>query len=244
MLENIQSIIFDLDGTLVDSMWLWHDIDVEFLEQRGLTLPETYQYDIEGMSFTETAVYTKVLFHLKESVEELKSIWNQMAFDKYSHEVYFKPGAEKFLQYCRRRGIALGIATSNSKELVEAVTTALHFDDIIEVVVTACEVAHGKPAPDVYLEAAKKLSVKPEHCLVFEDVPMGIRAGKNAGMRVCAVEDSFSAHQEKEKRRLADYYISSYEQVLDNTYEIRSGYEGNVFANLPGRYGSAGNCTV
>ena len=61
MLENIQSIIFDLDGTLVDSMWLWHDIDVEFLEQRGLTLPETYQYDIEGMSFTETAVYTKYL---------------------------------------------------------------------------------------------------------------------------------------------------------------------------------------
>ena len=82
--------------------------------------------------------------------------------------------------------------------------------------------------------------MKPEHCLVFEDVPMGIRAGKNAGMRVCAVEDSFSAHQEKEKRRLADYYISSYEQVLDNTYEIRSGYEGNVFANLPGGYGERG----
>ena len=59
MLEKIQSVIFDLDGTLVDSMWLWHDIDVEFLEKRGLTLPETYQREIEGMSFTETAVYTK-----------------------------------------------------------------------------------------------------------------------------------------------------------------------------------------
>lgn len=167
-----------------------------------------------------------------------------MALDKYSHEVCFKPGAEEFLQYCRRQGITLGIATSNSKELVKAVSTALHFDDVIEVVVTACEVAHGKPAPDVYLEAAKKLSTKPEHCLVFEDVPMGIRAGKNAGMRVCAVEDLFSAQQEKEKRRLADYYISSYEQVLDNTYEIRSGYGENVFADLPGRYGIAGNYTV
>lgn len=220
MLENIQSIIFDLDGTLVDSMWLWHDIDVEFLEKRGLALPETYQHDIEGMSFTETAVYTKDLFCLKESVEELKFIWNQMAIEKYHHEVPFKPGAEKFLQHCRQRGITLGIATSNSKELVNAVTSALHFDSDIKEIVTACEVAHGKPAPDVYLEAAKRLSAKPQDCLVFEDVPMGIRAGKNAGMRVCAVADPFSAHQEQEKRRLADYYITSYEQVLDNTYEI------------------------
>lgn len=220
MLENVQSVIFDLDGTLVDSMWLWHDIDVEFLEQRGLALPETYQHDIEGMSFTETAVYTKELFCLEESVEELKSIWNQMAYEKYSNEVPFKPGAESFLRHCRQQGITLGIATSNSKELVGAVINALRFEADIQEIVTACEVAHGKPAPDVYLEAAKRLSTSPERCLVFEDVPMGIRAGKNAGMRVCAVEDSFSAHQENEKRRLADYYITSYEQVLDHTYEI------------------------
>lgn len=220
MLENIQSVIFDLDGTLVDSMWLWHDIDVEFLEKRGLTLPETYQHDIEGMSFTETAVYTKELFQLKESVEELKDIWNQMALEKYRYEVKFKPGAEEFLRYCRQHGITLGIATSNSKELVSAVAMALQFQDDIRVIVTACEVAHGKPAPDVYLEAAKQLSVKPEQCLVFEDVPMGIKAGKNAGMRVCAVEDAFSEHQREEKRRLADFYISDYEQILNNTYEI------------------------
>lgn len=76
MLQNTQAIIFDLDGTLVDSMWLWNDIDIEFLEARGLPLPETYQHDIEGMSFTETAIYTKELFRLPESVDELKSIWN------------------------------------------------------------------------------------------------------------------------------------------------------------------------
>ena len=99
ILEDIQSVIFDLDGTLVDSMWLWHDIDVEFLGMRGLALPETYQRDIEGMSFTETAIYTKDLFQLSESVEELKEIWNQMAIKKYTYEVPFKPGAEEFLKY-------------------------------------------------------------------------------------------------------------------------------------------------
>lgn len=225
MLKNIQSVIFDLDGTLVDSMWLWHDIDVEFLEKRGLTLPETYQSAIEGMSFTETAVYTKELFKLSESVEELKEIWNQMAIEKYRHEVPFKPGAEEFLKYLKQENIRLGIATSNSRELVDAVAEALHFTDYIQEIVTSCEVDKGKPAPDVYLEAASRLHVSPKHCLVFEDVPMGIMAGKNAGMRVCAVEDKFSAMQQEEKRKLADYYITSYKEILDHTYKTRQPHE-------------------
>lgn len=214
MLEQIQSVIFDLDGTLVDSMWLWHDIDVEFLEERGLSLPETYQKEIEGMSFTETAVYTKELFHLSESVEELKEIWNRMAIEKYTNEVPFKPGAEKFLQYCKSQDIPVGIATSNSRELVEAVGKSLHFEEYIQEIVTACEVERGKPAPDVYLEAASRLGAQPFRCLVFEDVPMGILAGKNAGMRVCAVEDAFSAEQKEEKRKLADYYITDYHEIF------------------------------
>ncbi len=214
MLEQIESVIFDLDGTLVDSMWLWHEIDVEFLGQRGLELPETYQKDIEGMSFTETAIYTKELFHLSESVEELKEIWNRMAMEKYANEVPFKPGAEKFLQYCKSRNIPVGIATSNSRELVEAVGKSLHFEEYIQEIVTACEVERGKPAPDVYLEAASRLGAQPFRCLVFEDVPMGILAGKNAGMQVCAVEDAFSAGQQEEKRKLADYYIADYHEIF------------------------------
>ncbi len=213
MLEKVGAVIFDLDGTLVDSMWLWHDIDVEFLEKRGLTLPETYQKEIEGMSFTETATYTKKLFQLSESIEELKAIWNRMAIEKYTYEVPFKSGAEDFLKYCKKEKIPVGIATSNSRELVNAVATSLNFNDYIQEIVTSCEVDHGKPAPDVYLEVANRLGVQPKDCLVFEDVPMGIMAGKNAGMKVCAVEDTFSAAQQEEKRKLADYYISSYYEI-------------------------------
>ena len=214
MLEQIESVIFDLDGTLVDSMWLWLEIDVEFLGQRGLELPETYQKDIEGMSFTETAIYTKELFHLSESVEELKEIWNRMAMEKYANEVPFKPGAEKFLQYCKSRNIPVGIATSNSRELVEAVGKSLHFEEYIQEIVTACEVERGKPAPDVYLEAASRLGAQPFRWLVFADDPMGLMAGKNAGMQVSAVEDAFSAGQQEEKRKLADYYIADYHEIF------------------------------
>ncbi len=214
MLEGIEAALFDLDGTLVDSMWIWHDIDVEFLEARGLALPDTYQSSIEGMSFTETAVYTKDLFGLSESVDELKEIWNGMAIEKYRHEVPYKPGAEELLRHLRGKGIGIAIATSNSRQLVEAVAESLGISRYTDEIVTACEVEHGKPAPDVYLEAASRLGARPESCLVFEDVPMGILAGKNAGMRVCAVEDDFSAGQREEKKKLADYYISSFLEIL------------------------------
>ncbi len=220
MLRNIHSIIFDLDGTLVDSMWVWDEIDIEFLSKRGLSLPPTYQKEIEGMSFTETAIYTKELFQLPESVEELKGIWNQMALDKYAKEVPLKSGVKRFLNYCKENKISMGIATSNSKELVEVVEKAHALSDYIQVIVTSCEVAKGKPAPDVYLEVARRLQTNPEHCLVFEDVPMGILAGKNAGMKVCAVKDAFSEDQQREKKELADYYISSYEDILQHSYEV------------------------
>lgn len=220
MLTNKKAVIFDLDGSLVDSMWLWRDIDIEFLAERGMALPENFQHEIEGMSFTETAIYSKERFGLSESVEELKSIWNQMAMDKYSNEVDYKPNAEQFLQYCKEKQIRLGIATSNSRELVSAVSDALGLENYIDEIVTSCEVARGKPAPDVYLEAARRLEVAPEECLVFEDVPAGIMAGKNACMTVCAVEDAFSGDLINEKRQLADYYISDYNQIFERSYEI------------------------
>ena len=90
---------------------------------------------------------------------------------------------------------------------------AYHFDRYISCVVTSCSVNRGKPAPDVYLEAARQLSVLPEECLVFEDIVKGIEAGKNAGMLVCAVEDSFSAEQRERKKAISDYYIESYDEI-------------------------------
>lgn len=92
---------------------------------------------------------------------------------------------------------------------------SLHIGQYFQVVATSCEVAAGKPAPDIYLKVAEELSVSPSHCLVFEDVPAGILAGKRAGMTVCAVDDEFSREMEEEKRQLADYYISDYYQILN-----------------------------
>ena len=210
MLQNIDAVIFDMGGALVDSMWMWRAIDIEYLGHFGIPLPENLQAEIEGMSFGETALYFKEHFPIPNSVEEIMQTWNRMAWDKYVYEVPLKEGIPEFLRGCKENGIALGIATSNSRELVENVAQVHRLRDYFTSIVTGSEVERGKPAPDIYLKAADELSVSPARCLVFEDIVAGILAGKNAGMRVCAVADAYSEHDADRKRKLADYYIEDY----------------------------------
>ena len=115
MLKDRKAVIFDLDGSLVDSMWIWREIDIEYLGSHGIELPHNLQKEIEGMSFYQTAVYFKERFDIREPIEEIMDIWNRMAEDKYLHEVKLKPGAREVLDYCRENHILLGVATSNSR---------------------------------------------------------------------------------------------------------------------------------
>ena len=215
MLQQKEAVIFDMDGSLVDSMWVWKDIDIEYLGRFGLDIPDDLQQEIEGMSFTETARYFRDRFGLDRSVEQIRADWNEMAWDKYRSRVMLKPGAREFLDYFRSQGIKLGIATSNSREIVDMVMEARGVADYFSCITTACEAKKGKPAPDVYLLTAQQLSVDPKNCLVFEDIVFGIQAGKAAGMEVCAVDDAYSAYQEAEKRSLADYYIKDFREIQE-----------------------------
>ena len=214
-LNHKKAVIFDLDGTLVDSMWMWRAIDVEYLARFGVECPENLQKEIEGMSFTETAAYFKIRLKLEASLDEIKEDWVQMALGKYQKEVPLKPGARAFLDYIEDHGMAAGIATSNGRAMVDAVLDSLDIRRYFQVVATACEVAAGKPAPDIYLNVAGRLQVDPQDCVVFEDVPAGIQAGKRAGMTVFAVEDAFSLDMKEEKKQLADYYIRDYFELLN-----------------------------
>lgn len=209
-----KAVIFDLDGTMIDSMGIWKQIDEVFMSERSLTIPADLQEKIEGMSFRETAEYFIKTFSLEDTPEELMAHWNQMAVEWYMTKIPFKPGLLEFLRQCRDAGISLGIATSNARPLVEAVLKAHGVLDFFLTIQTADEVERGKPAPDVYLAAAKSLLTDPKDCLVFEDVIMGILAGKNAEMEVCAVYDHHSIHQDQKKRELADYYITDYTEII------------------------------
>ena len=214
MLENVKAVLFDLDGTLVDSMSMWKEIDVDYLNRFDIPVPETLQQDIEGLSMYQTAVYFKETFGIEDSLEDIQNTWNSMAYDKYTNEVPLKPYVREFLENLKIKGILCGIATSNSRVLTEAILKSHGIEEYFLTMVTGDEVKNGKPEPEVYLTASSKLSVSPKDCIVFEDLPVGIIAGKRAGMKVYAVEDIYSMKDKEEKMRLADHYITSYEELL------------------------------
>ena len=210
MLTNIDAVIFDLDGTLLDSMQVWKNIDIEFLGERKITPPLDLSRQIEGMSFKETATCFKELFSLPESIDEIQDIWHSMAFDKYKNEVQLKEGAYEFLHILKSRNIKLGIATSNSRLLAETCLISLNIIEMFDVIITGNDIKKGKPSPDIYLQAADFMKVAPANCLIFEDIPNGIQAGINAKMRTCAVYDDFSAMLTEKKKELADFYIEKF----------------------------------
>lgn len=212
--KRFDAVIFDLDGTLVDSMWVWEKIDEDFLRKRNIEKPNDMDKALEGKSFTETAVYFKERFKLEMSVEEIKREWNEMAWLFYTKEVPLKKGVKKFLEVLRKQNIKIGIATSNSIELVNAVLKALEIEAYFDQIRTSCEVGRGKPFPDIYLKVAEDLGVEPDRCLVFEDIPNGVRAGKNAGMTAWGIRDRQDEMLWKEVMAVADFFVVDYDEAM------------------------------
>lgn len=215
MLNNIDAVIFDVDGTIADSMWMWKQIDIEYLDRFGIPLPDDLQKNIEGMSFRETAHYFKEHFLIPDSIEKMMADWNEMAAHKYRYDIPLKKGALEFMKQCKKKGLLLGIVTSNSVELFSDLLTAHKLENMFDVIITGSDGLKGKPAPDMYLEAAKRLSVDVSKCLVFEDIIPGILAGKRAGMKVCAIDDVYSKDVLLEKKKESDFFIDSFEDILE-----------------------------
>lgn len=214
LLKEIKAVLFDLDGTLVDSMWMWPEIDREFLKERGFDTPPDLKKDIDGLSIWDDAIYFKKRFGLKDSEQELIDIWNGMAMHHYEKDTPLKPGAGVFIDYLKKHGYLIGLVTSNSLVLCTAATKANGVYEDFDTFVTSEDVAHGKPDPAGYLLAAERLKVEPSECLVAEDLPVGLIAAKRAGMRAVAVKDRYSEEDIEEKERLADAVIADYQELI------------------------------
>lgn len=214
MFKDIKAVIFDVDGTLVDSMWIWKQVDIEYLGKRGIPLPKDLQSEIEGMSYTETAIYFKARFDLPEPIETIKEEWRIMAEEYYKHHIKMKDGAKEFIEMLHKKGYKLGIATSNSRDLVDDMLGNHRIKHYFSSIRTACEVERGKPHPDVYFKVSEDINIEPRYCFAFEDTLSGVMAAKSAGMRVCAVADEASKGSKDKIIELAEGYIYSFNEVL------------------------------
>ncbi len=214
LLSKVKACLFDMDGTIINSMGIWKDIDVEFFSKYNIEMPEDFQAVIEGLSIVEIANYVDENFNFPLTVEEMIDEWNDMAYDQYATKVGYKESAREFLLWCRTNNIKTGVATSNSTYLYNAVSNNLGICDLIDTVVTGEDVDNGKPNPECYLRVAKNLGVDPSECVIFEDLVLGILAGRGAGMKTCAMYDEYSLYQDDAKRKEADYYYNSFSDIL------------------------------
>ena len=212
---GIRGVLFDMDGVILDSEKLYAKFWAAGCDFFGY--PMTYQQALGMRSLSAQAgqAYLSSLFGPKIDYYAVRAKRIEL-MDAYIEEngVEAKPGVFQLLDYLASRNIPYAITTASPSDRIENHLGRLGLYERFPYICTAHSVAQGKPAPDIYLLVAQKLDVKPEHCLVFEDICKGIQAGKAAGMRVCAVRDAYSADVEEEKIRLSDGFIESYLELL------------------------------
>lgn len=211
---DFKAAIFDLDGTLTDSMGVWEKIDIDFLAKRNLTVPDGYISEICARSFKEAAEYTISLFGLKENVADIITEWNDMAIFEYGHNVTLKANAKEYLLFLKRNGVKLGTATGLPEVLYEPVLKNNGVYELFDAFSSTDEVSRGKEFPDVFLLAAEKLHTAPCDCIAFEDVLAGIKSIKAAGMIAYGMYDKYSAHEKLEIQSVANGYIYDFKEMF------------------------------
>ena len=212
--RNFKGAVFDLDGTLLDSMHIWHDVDEEFFRRRNLKVTPEYIEIIKNMHLGAAAVYTKEKYNIQESVEEIVEEWLDLCTQGYLNDVDLKEGVFDYLKMLHDNGIKMAFATASEKQVCEGVLKKHQIFDFFETFAYVSEINIGKTEPDIYNLAAERMGLTAQDCVVFEDIIEGVRGAKKGNFTVCGVYDKSSAKDEEEIRTVADYYIKSFKELL------------------------------
>lgn len=214
MLAGKKGAIFDLDGTLLDSMGVWRRIDEDFLGKRGIRVPDDYLKAITAKNFQDAADYTIERFGLKESADAIMAEWFDMAIDAYTNDVALKPFVKEYMQMLRENDVKIAAATSSDARLFEPCLKHHGIYEWFDAFSVTAEVKRGKGYPDVYENAAEKLGLKAADCVVYEDILKGVEGAKLGGFYVIGVEDVHSSYEKEEIQKEADRYITTFEELM------------------------------
>jgi HAD superfamily hydrolase (TIGR01509 family) len=216
----IDAVVFDLDGLLLDSEQVWDEVREALTKERGGRWHDRAQSDMMGMSSTEWSRYMHNVLGLREPPEELNRLVVERMHDRYRERLPIVDGA---VEAVRRLGgrWPLGLASSSNRSLIDLALERMGVADLFRATVSSEEVERGKPAPDVYLEVAGRLGVRPENVVAIEDSANGIRSAKAAGMSVIAIPNPHFPPPEDVLAE-ADLVLDSLDELTPDAVESAS----------------------
>jgi HAD superfamily hydrolase (TIGR01509 family) len=206
-------LLFDMDGTLIDSNGIWKKVDQEFLARRGMPYTKEYYKGVAHTIFPLAAKFTKEFCGLSESCEDIMAEWMDLAQGLYAH-VTVKPGVRAYLKQCKAEGRPMAVVTSSVPEHCHTALAHLELEKYFDRVFFAQRLGLEKKSPELWLTAARDCGVRSEDCTVFDDSLEACKGARLANMRVVGVYDGYFAADEREMRSFCDVYIKSFEELL------------------------------
>lgn len=213
--HDIKAVIFDMDGTLIDSTSIWHEIDKAFFNKRNMELPSDYAQHIVHLGLTQAAVYTKETYHLEESIQDIMKEWHDMSLDMYKYHVPLKEGALELLKLFKSNGIKMAIATANDEPLYRPCIERLGIEQYFDAIADVNTAKEGKQSAKIYLDLADKLGSKPQNTLVLEDMPTCIKTAFKSGFLTVAVYDNASKEYDQVKKDNSLLFIHNFYELLE-----------------------------
>ena len=207
-------LIFDLDGTLIDSNGVWVEVDKTFLERRGAPYTREYYEGVAHTILSNCAIFTKEYLHLEESCEEIIAEWMELAADKYGTQVPLKPHVKEYLDKCRDAGHRMAVFTACVPEHCRAAMARHGLESYFERVIYAQELGVDKKSPAIFRKVAESLGVRPRECVLFDDSLSACKAAKAAGMTVVGVHDGWFSDTSVDMREVCDQYIKEFGELL------------------------------
>ncbi len=213
-MKTIKGVIFDVDGTLLDSMGKWSTLTSDYLKERGIVPDADLDETIFKMTVGGAIQYVKERYHLEESEEEIQKACLSRIVAFYRDEVQLKKGARELLCYLKENDIRVMTASSGERVLQEPAFERLGVRDEIEELLFCTELHTDKSTPEIYRIAAEKMHLSTDEIVVFEDALHGVESAKSAGFLVCGVEDEASAQDRKKIMALSDWYVQDLKDAI------------------------------
>ena len=213
---RLQSAIFDMDGTLLDSMPIWKGLGAAMLRDLGFEPDAALEAKLKTLSLRDGVAYCKDYYQLSQTVDQLVGLVFDKIHEFYCERVQTKPGVEKFLSLLKMEGVWMYVATATDRPLAEAALRRAGIDHYFRGLITVAEVGVGKrDSAEIYERAMRRLQSNKKDTVVFEDAFHAIRTAKAAGFRVAAVYDASEEANQPAIREMADYYIRSFEEMFE-----------------------------